>query len=69
MNKIMDDRQRQRNKFKEQVKTHKQHKEIESCVEENSGILMREGSREITNEDLLARVQRRVFVSLEQIDS
>ena len=68
MNRIMDERLSKIKAQKQLKKEIQMEKSAHNSRDANSGILLREGTRVATEEEITAKVNRRKFVDLESID-
>ena len=70
MNSIMDSRKKKRDAKAEKTKMVVIEKEVDNCVEENSGLIFKAKSRKVSKDELLQKVTlRRKYLDLGKIDS
>ena len=69
MKQILDQRQQKRSLIVKQKQARKLEKETAESVEVYSQLIMRDGSRKIKHDALMAKVNRRAYVPIDQVDS
>jgi len=65
----LDQRQQKRNQIINNKEARRLEKEAAGSLEAYSQIIMRDGSRKITHDALMAKVNRRAYVPIDQVDS